>query len=262
MNDLRLFQNELFEITATVENGQILFDAEKVARCLGFTEMKGEKEYVRWRTINGYLRKYISQDVAKGSLIPEPMVYKLAFKASNEVAEQFQDFLSIEVIPSIRRDGGYIAVSQDDDENTIMAKALLVAHRTIEQNQNKLKEQQQTIDIQRPKVAFADAVGASQSTILIRELAKLITQNGVKTGEKILFQWLRQNGYLIKTGTDYNSPTQKAMNLGLFRIKETCIVRSDGNQIAKTTTVTPKGQIYFINKFLEMKETKCLKGGP
>ncbi|WP_375106038.1 Bro-N domain-containing protein [Lysinibacillus fusiformis] len=111
MNQLQTFKGtgeyKLFEVGAKVEGETILFDVEQVAISLGFTETKNEKVYVRWRTVNGYLKKYISQDVAKGDLIPEPLVYKLAFKASNEVAEQFQDWLAIEVIPSIRKTGSY-----------------------------------------------------------------------------------------------------------------------------------------------------------
>lgn len=111
MNQLQTFKGtgeyKLFEVGAKVEGETILFDVEQVAISLGFTETKNEKVYVRWRTVNGYLKKYISQDVAKGDLIPEPLVYKLAFKASNEDAEQFQDWLAIEVIPSIRKTGSY-----------------------------------------------------------------------------------------------------------------------------------------------------------
>lgn len=251
MNHLQLFQSELFEVAATVEDGQVLFDAEKVAKCLGITTIVQGKEYVRWSRVNEYLPKDLP-DVAKGDLIPEPMVYKLAFKASNEVAEKFQDWLSIEVIPSIRKNGGYLNVTDTDDEAAIMAKALLLANRTIENNRSKIEQQNYKLAQQQPKVLFADSVAASNTSILIRELAKLINQNGVKIGEKGLFQWLREHGYLIKKlGADYNTPTQKSMNLGLFEIKETTINRTYGIHVARTPKVTGKGQIYFINKFLE-----------
>ena len=107
MNQLHVFKNKLFEVGATTEGDAILFDVEQVATCLGFTQTKNNKEYVRWETVNKYLNKYVSQLVGKGDLIPEPLVYKLAFKASNEVAERFQDWLAIEVIPSIRKTGSY-----------------------------------------------------------------------------------------------------------------------------------------------------------
>ena len=106
MNDLQVFKNDLFQVAIKLDNGQTVFDAETVAKSLGFTEIKANKEYTRWRTINGYLK--FSQDVAKGDFIPETAVYKLAFKASNEVAEKFQDWLATDVLPSIRKHGAYM----------------------------------------------------------------------------------------------------------------------------------------------------------
>lgn len=256
MDQLQTFKNEVFQVGVKTQGETILFDVEQVARCLGFTEIKNNKEYVMWRRVNQYLTPFGTSaenfpQVAKGSLIPEPMVYKLAFKASNEVAEKFQDWLAIEVIPSIRQNGGYIATDENDDDASIMAKALLIANKTIENNKKKIIEQQLIIDAQKPKVLFADSVSASETSILIRELAKLISQNGVPIGEKKLFEWLRSNGYLIKKlGSDYNTPTQKSMNLGLFEIKESAVNRSHGIQITRTSKVTGRGQVYFINKFL------------
>lgn len=250
MDQLQTFKNEIFQVDAKIEGEIILFDVEQVAKCLGLTRMMNGKEYIRWERVNGYLPNTCPQ-VGKGSLIPESLVYKLAFKASNEVAEQFQDWLAIEVIPSIRQNGGYITTNETDDDASIMAKALLIANKTIENNKRKIVEQQMLIEEQKPKVLFAESVSVSETSILIRELAKLISQNGVPTGEKRLFEWLRNNGYLIKKpGSDYNTPTQKSMNLGLFKIKESTINRSNGIQITKTTKVTGRGQIYFINKFL------------
>lgn len=257
MSFLQLYKNELFEVAATIEDDQILFDVEKVARCLGITQKKNGIEYIRWERVNEYLPKN-SPQVGKGALVPEPFVYKLAFKASNEVAEMFQDWLAMEVIPSIRKNGGYLNVTSEDSEAAIMAKALLLANRTIENNRSKIEQQNYQLAQQQPKVLFADSVAASDTSILIRELAKLISQNGVKIGEKGLFQWLRENGYLIKKlGADYNTPTQKSMNLGLFEIKETTINRTYGIHVARTPKVTGKGQIYFVNKFLELIEQKA-----
>lgn len=127
----------------------------------------------------------------------------------------------------------------------VFARALKMADRTIE----KLRAQ---IEEDRPKAVFADAVSAAKSTILIGELAKILKQNGIDTGEKRLFEWLRNNGYLIRRrGTDYNAPTQKSMEMGLFEVKETAITHADGHvTVNKTTKVTGKGQQYFITKFL------------
>ncbi|WP_226374281.1 BRO-N domain-containing protein [Virgibacillus alimentarius] len=107
MNKLQIFENELFKVSAKTEGEQILFDVEQVAKSLGFTQTKNNKEYIRWETVNKYLEKFVSQQVGKGDLIPEPLVYKLAFKAQNDVAEKFQDWLAVEVIPSIRKTGSY-----------------------------------------------------------------------------------------------------------------------------------------------------------
>ncbi len=109
MSQLKIFENELFKVSAKTEDEQILFDVEQVAKSLGFTQIKNNKEYIRWETVNRYLEKYVSHQVGKGDLIPEPLVYKLAFKASNDLAEKFQDWLAIEVIPSIRKTGSYNA---------------------------------------------------------------------------------------------------------------------------------------------------------
>lgn len=125
------------------------------------------------------------------------------------------------------------------------------AKKWIEEQQEK-QEALKQIEEQKPKVIFADAVSDARGTILIRDLAKLIQQNGIDIGEKRLFEWMRQRGYLIsRKGTDYNRPTQKSMELGLFKIKETAIIRSSGAQTAITAKVTGKGQLYFVNKFLE-----------
>ncbi|HFF6604014.1 TPA: phage antirepressor KilAC domain-containing protein [Listeria monocytogenes] len=139
----------------------------------------------------------------------------------------------------------YLAFSYMIDDPVARAK------KWIEEQQEK-QEALKQIEEQKPKVMFAEAVSDARGTILIRDLAKLIQQNGIDIGEKRLFEWMRQRGYLIsRKGTDYNRPTQKSMELGLFKIKETAIIRSSGAQTAITAKVTGKGQLYFVNKFLE-----------
>ena len=149
MNQLKVFKNELFEVSATIENDTVLFDAETVARCLGFTTVaKSGNEVIRWARVNDYLEKYFPNKLGKGDLIPEPMVYKLAFKASNETAEKFQDWLAIEVLPQIRRLGTYIPdLSQLSPElqlmNTIpqgMAKQEL-SQKALEGKLNETQEE-------------------------------------------------------------------------------------------------------------------------
>ena len=137
----------------------------------------------------------------------------------------------------------------------LMAKAVLVAQATIKERDARIKELESDTQRMKPKEIFADAVSASDQTILIGDLAKLIKQNGHDIGQKRMFEWLRNNGYLIKRqGADYNSPTQRAMELGLFRIKETAVTHSDGHvTVSKTVKVTGKGQAYFVNKLLGAK---------
>ncbi|MGN4667972.1 phage antirepressor [Bacillus cereus group sp. MYBK234-1] len=256
MNQLQTFKNEIFEVSAKLENGEVLFDVEQVAKSLGFTQKKNGKNYIRWVTVNGYLKKYVSQEVGKGDLIPEPLVYKLAFKASNEIAEVFQDWLAIEVLPTIRKHGAYMTdqVLEQAVSNPDFAIGLLTK---LKEEKQKLAAAQRQIEQQRQKVLFADSVSAAETSILVRGLAKILRQNGVDTGEKRLFKWLRENGYLVKKkGADYNSPTQYSMELGLFDTDETSITRSSGKiELRITPKVTGKGQLYFINKFLGKNQT-------
>jgi anti-repressor protein len=139
----------------------------------------------------------------------------------------------------------------------IMAKAVLVAQSTIQQRDQRIKELENDVQAAKPKVLFADAVSASDSTILIGDLAKILKQNGYNTGQKRLFQWLRENGYLIKRrGADYNSPTQSAMEMGLFAVKESTVICPDGHtKVNKTTKVTGKGQVYFINRLAPCRDS-------
>jgi len=157
VNQLQTFKNELFEVAAKIENDQILFDAEHVAKSLGFKQIKNNKEYIRWETVNRYLNKYLSQDVGKGDFLPEPLVYKLAFKASNEVAEQFQDWLAIEVIPTIRKTGQYGGPKVlSEREQRIESLKLLIEtsqrqdemQKAINKHENKLLELNEKVDEQ------------------------------------------------------------------------------------------------------------------
>lgn len=258
MNQLQVFKNDLFEVGVRLENGEVLLDAEQVAKNLGIVSktIKNGTTYenVRWSRVNSFLPQ--AAELKAGDLIPEPMVYKLAFKASNEIAEKFQDWLAVEVLPSVRKHGGYIATSEDDDDDSIMAKAVLIANKTIERKNKQIFDQKKVIEEQKPKVLFADSVEASQTSILVRELAVLLKQNGIDTGERRLYEWLRTNEFLIKRfGSDRNTPTQKSMNMGLFEIKETPINHNSGLiTVSKTTKVTGKGQVYFINKFLSQQK--------
>ena len=251
MNELQNFTNGFFNLDVKIEGEEVLFSAEQVAKSLGLTQKQNKSgkiyESIRWETINKYLPQ-LSGEIEKGSFISEPMVYKLAFKANNAVSEKFTDWLAVEVLPTIRKHGAYMTdkKAQDVISGNGLADLLLQAGNQIKQLE--LEKSQM-----KPKALFADSVSASENTILIRDLAKILKQNGVDIGEKRLFTWLRDNGYLVKKiGSDYNSPTQRSMNLGILEFTESTYVHNSGKIIVtKTPKVTGKGQIYFVNKFLQ-----------
>lgn len=185
------------------------------------------------------------------TVISESGLYNVILLSRKPEAKKFKRWVTHEVLPQIRRHGAYITTSKleelmNDPDSWIK---LLTALKEERQEKEKLKLQAAQ---DKPKVVFADAVSVSEGTILIGELAKILKGNSIDIGQNRLFERLRQDGYLIKRkGTDYNAPTQKAMELGLFRVKETAITHSDGHvTISKTTKVTGKGQQYFINYFL------------
>ncbi len=241
------------------KDGTAYLKLEAVARGLGFTDKSKGTEYVRWNTVRQNLDEIgFSQEAAKDGFIPENIFYRLAMKAKNGTAEQFQAKVADEVIPSIRRHGGYIAGQAALSDDELLEKAVLVAKRKIAERDRIIEEQREELEESRPKIIFADAVAASRSSILIGELAKLLRQNGIDTGEKRLFAWMRQQGYLIsRRGTDYNMPTQRSMELKLFEVKERAVNNPDGSvRITKTTVVTGKGQQYFMNRFLKRQAAK------
>lgn len=228
------------------KDGIAYLNLEAVARGLGFTKKANSgNEVVNWTRVRGYLSDLgVVQKCTTGDFIPENIFYRLAMKAKNETAEKFQALVADKIIPSIRKTGGYIAGQENLSDSELMAKALLVAQRTIE-------ERNKQIETMKPKALFADAVSGSDTSILVRDLAKLLKQNGVDIGEKRLFKKLRDDGYLIKIGESKNTPTQKAMEMKLFEIKESVIIVDGKSRVVKTTKVTGKGQTYFINRFLE-----------
>lgn len=178
-------------------------------------------------------------------IVNESGFYTLVLKSRKPEAKAFQRWVTHEVLPSIRKKGGYIAAAADETPEQIMARAVLLAQDTIARQKAQIEEL-------KPKALFADAVAASDGTCLVGELAKMLRQNGVQIGQNRLFEKLRQDGYLGKTGSNRNVPTQRAMELGLFRIKETSITHSDGHiTVQRTAKVTGKGQQYFINRFIK-----------
>lgn len=183
--------------------------------------------------------------------LTEDGLYEVLMLSRKPVAKEFKKQVKA-ILKSIRLSGGYIANQENLSESEIMAKALLVANNVIERQKQALEQKEQRIEAMKPKEIFADAVSTSKTSILIGDLAKLISQNGVEIGQIRLFDYLRNNGYLMKNGTSRNLPTQKYMEMGLFEIKESTVQNPDGSvRINRTTKVTGKGQIYFVNKFLK-----------
>lgn len=266
-SEVQIFSNGNIDLPVKEVDGQVYFEAEAAAIGLGISQIaKSGNEVVRWERINRYLSIPTSGDekISKGSWITEPQFYKLAFKANNNVAERFQNWVATDVLPSIRKHGAYLTDQKIEE--------VLDNPDTIIKLATKLKEERAKSaalaadnEKMKPKALFADSVASSDTSILIGVLAKIIKQNGVDylttkgkqkpLGQNNFFKWLRENDYLIsRRGGSYNTPTQKAMELGLFEVKESSTPNPDGSvRITKTTKVTGKGQQYFVNKFLKKK---------
>ena len=182
--------------------------------------------------------------------LTEDGFYEVLMQSRKPIAKAFKKEVK-KILKDIRITGGYIVEQENLSDDELLERAVMVAQRKIKERDKEIAQQKEQIAIMQPKAIFADAVSSSSNSILIRDMAKLLKQNGVDIGEKRLFEYLRNNGYLIKRpGADYNSPTQKSMELGLFEIKETVVAHTNDTRIHKTSKITGKGQRYFVNKFL------------
>lgn len=248
------FNSSEFGNLRTIENnGVIEFCGKDVAAALGYTNpnkalgdhCKGVTKRYPLQTPGG------TQEVR---FITEPDLYRLITHSKLPNAQKFESWVFEEVLPSIRKHGGYLTPQKIEevltDPDTIIQLAT-----TLKEEQARRKALEAENQVMQPKALFADAVAASHTSILVGELAKLLKQNGVEIGQNRLFKWLRENGYLMKTGSSYNMPTQRSMEQELFEVKETSITHSDGHiTVQKTPKVTGKGQQYFINRFLTKGE--------
>lgn len=240
----QIFNNPEFGELRTIEEGdKIYFVASDVAKMLGY---KHPADAVTAHCKGSVKRRLPTNGgTQQMKVIPEGDLYRLIANSELPSAERFESWVFDEVLPAIRKTGGY-HVPQSPEEQ--MAQGLLAAQKLLAEKDKRIEEM-------RPKEIFADAVSVSKTDILIGDLAKLIKQNGHDIGQKRLFAWLREKGYLIKRkGLDWNMPTQKAMEMKLFRVKETVVTHSDVHTtVNKTPKVTGKGQVYFVNKFLRDK---------
>lgn len=228
------------------DNGEPWFVAKDICNALGLANTTEALRGLDDDEVRNFINSEVAQNGGRAPrIINEPGFYKLVLKSRKPKAKAFQRWVTHEVLPSIRKKGGYIAAAPDESPEQIMARAVLLAQDTIARQKAQIEEL-------KPKALFADAVAASDGTCLVGELAKMMRQNGVQIGQNRLFEKLRQDGYLGKTGSNYNVPTQRAMEMGLFRIKETSITHSDGHiTVQRTAKVTGKGQQYFINRFIK-----------
>ena len=247
MSNLQVFSNTEFgQIRTTMIDGQPFFVGKDVAEILGYADTN--KAIAMHIDDEDKLNDKTASSLGQrgGWFINESGLYSLILASKLPGAKRFKRWVTAEVLPSIRKSGGYISGQENLSDDQLIAKALIVAQRQLDERNRRIEEM-------RPKEIFADAVSASHSSIIVGELAKLISQNGVSIGQNRLFAWMRENGYLIrKQGSSYNMPTQRSMEQGLFEIKERSIANGDGSiRVTKTPVVTGKGQVYFINKFLE-----------
>lgn len=251
MNELQIFNSPEFGDIRTVEiDGKPYFVGTDVAKALGYAKPNNAvSTHCRYTLKRGIATK--QGNMSEMVLIPEGDIYRLIIRSKLSSAERFERWVFDEVLPAIHHNGGYIMGQENLSDSELMAKAILVAQKTIEHKNQIIEQQKAKIEADRPKTIFADAVSTSHTSILIGDLAKLICQNGVQTGQKRLFQWMRENGYLMKTGASYNMPMQRYIEQGLFEVKESSVHNPDGSvRVTRTTKVTGKGQLYFINKFL------------
>lgn len=251
MNNISTFNNPAFgSVRAVSVNDEPYFVGKDVAEILGYER---PTDAVRKRVDpddRGVAKMETPSGVQEMTIINESGLYSLILSSKLPKAKEFKRWVTAEVLPTIRKTGGYVNDTAQFVESYFgqlepsQKHALTMMFEESKRMSAQLKEQA-------PKVLFANAVETAHNSILIGDLAKIIRQNGVDIGQKRLFEWMRQNGYLIKDGQSKNMPTQKAMEMSLFEVKESTINNPDGSvRITRTTKVTGKGQTYFVKKFL------------
>lgn len=251
--ELQIFNNEEFgEIRTITKDDEPMFCLGDLCKALDLTA-KGVKQRLSDEVISNYPIEDSLGRMQNTLFVNEDGLYDVILESRKECARKFRKWVTSEVLPSIRKNGGYIAGQETLSDEELMAKALLVANNKIAERDKIIEQKQARIEQMKPKEIFADAVATSHTSILVGDLAKLICQNGYQIGQKRLFDWLRANGYLIKRkGAEWNMPTQKSIEMGLFEIKESTHINGSGcNVTTRTPKVTGKAQVYFVNKFLK-----------
>lgn len=252
MTDLQIFKNPEFGEIRTIEkDGEPWFVGKDVAAALGYEKpTDAVRKHVDVED-RGISKMETPSGAQETTIINESGLYSLVLSSKLPTAKKFKRWITSEVIPSIRKHGAYMTPDKLE-EVLLKPDTLIQLAQNLKAEQEKRRALEVKMEEQKPKVLFAESVEVAKTSILIGELAKLLKQNGINIGQNRLFQWLRQNGYLIRRqGSDYNMPTQRAMEMGLFEIKETTITHSDGHiHVSKIPKVTGKGQVYFVNLFV------------
>lgn len=251
MKKVQVFKNEEFEVRTVEVDGEPWFVGKNVAEILGYSNPRDalirhvdeeDKGVTKCDTLGG---------IQQMTIINESGLYSLILGSKLPSAKRFKHWVTSEVLPAIRQSGVYMT---DDKAYDITHNPGSLADLLLKAGEQ-LKQKEIIIQEMKPKALFADAVTTSHTSILVGDLAKIIKQNGYEIGQKRLFEWLRQNGYLIKSGSYKNMPTQKSMDLHLFEVKESTVQNPDGSvRVTKTPKCTGEGQVYFINKFLKGTE--------
>lgn len=257
MNDVTIFRKDEFgAVRAVTLEGEPWFVAADVCRALGLGNSsmavskldEDEKGISLIDTLGGE---------QKLGIVSESGLYALVLSSRKPEAKAFKRWITHEVIPSIRKTGGYIAGQETMDDDQLLANALMVAQRKIAERNKQLEAANAKIQADAPKVLFAETVQKAEGDILVRQLAKLMVQRGYDTGEKRLYDLLRRDGFVIKANAkDQNAPTQRSVDMGLMRSIERTVSSADKTFISSTTLITPKGQIYFLNKYAPEKPEK------
>ncbi len=258
MDDVTIFRKDEFgAVRAVTLDGEPWFVAADVCRALGLGNSRQTLSY-----LDDDEKGVITSDTLGGkqemSTINEPGLYSLILRSRKPEAKAFKRWITHEVIPSIRKTGGYIAAKPDETPEEIMARALVVANETLARHKQQLEEANAKIKADAPKVLFAETVQKAEGDILVRQLAKLMVQRGYDIGEQRLYEILRRDGFVIKANAkDKNMPTQKSVDMGLMRSIERAVGSAEKTFIKSTTVITPKGQLYFLNKYApEMKQER------
>lgn len=260
MNGIQIFKNPEFgNMRAITKDGEPWFVGKDVAEALGYGKGKSLANAVANHVDaedKGVTEMMTPGGAQKMTIINESGLYSLILSSKLPTAKKFKHWVTSEVLPAIRKTGGYIPVTPGMSDMEVLARAVLISKKTIDvlKEKNKLLETEN--EAMKPKALFADAYAATKDGILVGAMAKMLRQNGIEIGQNRLFRILREKGYLMKSGEDKNMPTQRSMDRGGFRIKARTITTPDGsNRSTRTVLVTGKGQQYFVNLFLKEEPT-------